>query len=158
METLEEYFEIEDSYRDLYLKNSNIDDILSSSEFFSLISEDAEIVLSALGVSPSRSGYKYWKDAIFLYICYNKKNVGICKDIYPAIAKKYGKTPMSVERAMRLCFENVMYYISKNENNFIGEYLKSSLLYPHNGEILVKLVNLIVSKNFQKNKKTYFNI
>lgn len=158
MKVLDEYLQIELNYKDLYLKNSGCEDILSSHELFEKICGDADIVLAALNVSPNRSGYKYWKDAIFLYIVYNKNQVSICKEIYPAIAKKYNKTSMAIERAMRLCFENVMYYLSRSHNNFIGEQLKSSLLYPHNGEILVKIVRLIVSKNFQKNKDSYFNI
>lgn len=159
MKILEEYMQISLNYLDEYYKNNEaIKDVVSSFELFEFISYDSDIVLRALNVSPKRCGYKYWKDAIFLYIVYNKTKISICNEIYPNIARKYNKTARAIERAMRLCFEDVMYYISKMPNNFIGEYLKSSLLYPHNGEILAKLVSLIVSKNFQKNKDSYFNI
>ena len=67
-------------------------------------------------------------------------------------AKKYGVTTMSIDRAMRRCFENVLYYITKNENNFICSYLKNSVLYPHNSELIVKIVELISSRRFQQKK------
>lgn len=157
MEVINEYLNITASYKDYYLKNNSFieDKNITSKELFFYVSSDVDLVLSMLNVSPSKSGYKYWKDAIFISILSQKTNLSVCKEIYPAIAKKYSKTPMAVERAMRLCFENVMYYISKTQNNMVGDYLKSSLLYPHNREILVKLVELIVSKSFQENKNKF---
>ena len=65
---------------------------------------------------------------------------------------------MAIERAMRLSFENVMYHISREKENYIAEYLKPYLLYPHNGEIVTKIVKLISSKYFQNNKESFFNI
>jgi hypothetical protein len=59
---------------------------------------------------------------------------------------------MCVNKAMRRCFENVLYYASKNEENYICLYLKNTLLFPHNSEIIVKIVELISSKKFQENK------
>ena len=53
--------------------------------------------------------------------------ISICNDIYPLIAKKYETTKMCVDRAMRRCFENVLYFASKNENNFISY---STVLHP----------------------------
>ena len=59
---------------------------------------------------------------------------------------------MCVDRAMRRCFENVLYFTSKNENNFICTYLKNTVLYPHNSELIVKITELISSRKFQQNK------
>ena len=89
---------------------------------------------------------------MFLFILNNGEQISICNDIYPAIAKRYDKTAMSVERAMRMCFENAMYYSVKKEETFVYDHIKNYLLYPHNSEILVKLAELVVSKEFQKIK------
>ncbi len=61
---------------------------------------------------------------------------------------------MSVERAMRLCFENVLYYCSKMEPNFVVEFFRNFLLHPHNSTLLIKIVELISSAEFQKRKQT----
>ncbi len=159
MKRSEEYLEIETSDREFYVRNNKfIDSTVTNNEFFECVSYDVDIVFNVLNISPIKSGYKYFKDAIFLYLFYGKVNVSLSKDIYPVIAEKYHKSPMAIERAMRVCFENVMYHVSKLKDNYIAKYLKPSLLYPHNGEILVKIVKLISSKNFQNNKDSFFNI
>ncbi|MBR3885534.1 MAG: hypothetical protein IKJ33_03620 [Clostridia bacterium] len=154
MEDVESYLNLNISYKDFYIQNnielsknsSNVEDI------YIAVSLDVDIVFSALNILPSKSGYLFWKDAIFLYLISGKQKLSICNDIYPLIAKKYETTKMCVDRAMRRCFENVLYFASKNENNFICSYLKNSILYPHNSELIVKIVELISSKNFQQKK------
>lgn len=121
-------------------------------EMYVAVSLDVDIVFSALNILPNKSGYLFWKDAIFLYLMSSKKKVSICNDIYPLISRKYETTTMCVDRAMRRCFENVLYFASKNEGNFICTYLKNTILYPHNSELVVKIVELISSKMFQQNK------
>jgi hypothetical protein len=121
-----------------------------------LASLDVDIVFSALNILPNKSGYVFWKDAIFLYLILGKQKLSVCNDIYPLISKKYNATTMSIDRAMRRCFENVLYYAAKNENNFICAYLKNTILYPHNSELIVKIVELISSKKFQQNKLNGF--
>lgn len=159
MERLKEYLEIKSSDRDFYIKNNDSIDVgVSNDGFFENVSYDVDIVFGVLNVSPSKTGYKYFKDAIFLYIFNGNLDVSMSREIYPAIAEKYQKTTMAIERAMRLCFENVMYHISKIKNNYIAEYLKPCLLYPHNSEIVVRIVKLISSKIFQNNKNTFLNI
>lgn len=160
MEEIEEYLKLTSNYKDDYINNNTslgLDQITSKG-LYDGVCYDVDIVLTSLNISPSKRGYKYWKDAVFLNLILSEKEPSICNDIYPAIAKKYNKTPMAVERAMRICFENVMYYLSKSTANIVSDYLKSSLLYPHNGEILIKITKLISSKDFQKNKNSRFNI
>lgn len=154
MECLEEYLNINSSYKDYYIKNNDEikSEIVTNQSLYFYICSDIEIILNGLNISPSKLGYRYWKDAVFIFLLNNGEHISICNDIYPAIAKRYGKTSMSVERAMRICLENAMYYNSKKEQCFVYEYLKNYLLYPHNSEILVKLVELVISKEFQKIK------
>ena len=160
MEIIEEYLKLSSNYKDEYIENNASIDInnITSKNLYENVCYDVDIVLMALNISPSKVGYKYWKDAVFLYLLMSEKQPSICKDIYPAIGKKYSKTPTAIERAMRICFENVMYYLSKSKTTFISDYLKSSLLYPHNGELLIKITKFISTKEFQKNKLSCFNI
>ncbi len=160
MERFDEYLELVTTYKDDYLKNNPLikEYDIDSRDLYCYVSNDVDIILNALNISPSRFGHRYWKDAIYIYILSGRNKLRISRDIYPTIAKKYNSTSVAVERAMRLCLENLMYNVSKSEKNYIGEYLKPSLLFPHSGEILVRLVELVSSKNFQENKHKYFNI
>lgn len=154
MDNIESYLKLNISYKDFYLENNS--ELSANTESFQdiyiAVSIDVDIVFSALNILPSKSGYLFWKDAIFLCLMSDKKKVSICNDIYPLISKKYETTSMCIDRAMRRCFENVLYYISKNEGNFVCSYLKNNVLYPHNSELLIKLVELISSRKFQQNK------
>ena len=153
MENIEEYLKINISYKNFYIENNEeIKTGYSLQDLYLAVSMDVDIVFSALNILPSKSGYMYWKDAIFLYLISNKTKPSICNDIYPAISKKYGSTKICIDRAMRRCFENVLYHVSKNANNFICAYLKNHVMYPRNSELIVKIVELISSKIFQKSK------
>ena len=154
MESLESYLKLNISYKDLYIENNTdlLEDEQSLEKIYVAVSLDVDIVFSALNILPSKSGYLFWKDAIFLYLMSGKQKLSICNEIYPLISKKYNTTTMCIDRAMRRCFENVLYYASKNKNNFICAYLKNTVLYPHNSELIVKIVELISSKKFQQNK------
>lgn len=154
MENVETYLSLNISYKDFYIENNPELKGKESSieELYIAVSLDVDIVFSALNILPNKSGYLFWKDAIFLYLISGKQKVSICNDIYPLISKKYETTTMCVDRAMRRCFENVLYFASKNENNFICTYLKNTVLYPHNSELMVKIAELISSKKFQQNK------
>ena len=119
--------------------------------FVRKFTEDMNIVFRILKISPNKNGYVYWLDAVFLNIITEKPHVSICKDIYSVIAMKYGTSQMAVERAMRLCFENTMYNLAKDDN-YIVSYFKNSLVFPHNSEILSKMTELLISKDFQQRK------
>lgn len=154
MESLETYMAFENSYKERYLQNSeDLSKNPSVKEILQAVQFDVDVVLSALSISPNKLGYSYWKDAVYLFITYDKQSVKICSEIYSVIAVKYKKTSISVERAMRLCFENAMYYISKTEPNFITTFMKKYLLYPKNNQLLIKIVELISMRRFQKEKR-----
>lgn len=149
------YLELNSSYKNLYKGNNkqigkNAE--VSDEQLFYNITTDVDIVLNCLNISAGRGGYRYWKDAVFIYITSSNFLVRVCKDIYPVIGMKYGKTGSSVERAMRSCFEDVMYQSSKKGKNFVTEYLKNYLLFPRNSELLLRIVELVVSKEFQEEK------
>ena len=157
METIDEYFNISISRKSNYEKNlvCESEEGENNDNLYYHIDNDLGIVFRYLNISSRKYGYRYWKDAIFLYISSEKMQVSICKDIYPVIAKKYNKSASSIERAMRLCFEDALYFSSKNDDDFIYKYLKNVLIYPHNGEIMARISELIMSKDFQKRKLNY---
>lgn len=154
MNKINTYLNIGVSRKINYLKNyKSIDDEkIVEDNLYYYIYNDLDIVFSYLYISPSKYGYRYWKDAIFLYIESDNLQVSICNDIYPMIAEKYNKSSNSVERAMRLCFQDALYYCSKNEDNFIMRFLRNYLTYPRNSEIMAKISEILISKEFQNAK------
>ncbi len=60
------------------------------------------ITLKKLGISPSKEGYFYLKDCI--YICISE-NIRFPRDLYPKIAKKYNKKTSAIEKAIRTAIE-----------------------------------------------------
>ena len=107
---LKEYLELDNSYKTIYIRNNKLlrEDATMETLFYN-ISSDVDIILNLLNIPASRTGYRYWKDAVFITIMNSKFPISICNEIYPAIAMKYHKTGVSVERAMRVCFEDVLY-------------------------------------------------
>lgn len=151
------------NFKDTYIKNNSklSGEDITNDVIFECVCEDVDFVLKNLGVSPSKIGYCYWKEAAYIYILSGKMHMSICNEVYPLIAEKHGKTAMSIERAMRICFENSLYYSSKHGYNFVTDYFKNYLLNPHNGKIIIKLVEIITSSDFQKYKQKHldsFNI
>ena len=63
--------------------------------------DDVKNILLKLEVYPSYTGYKYVLDAV-MAIRYSNGDQLLMKNLYPAIADKYGRTGSSVERAIRL--------------------------------------------------------
>ena len=63
--------------------------------------DDVKNILLKLEVYPSYTGYKYVLDAV-ITIKYSSTEHLLMKNLYPAIAYKYGRTEASVERAIRL--------------------------------------------------------
>lgn len=157
MEFADTYMNFKPTYKYYYLKNNNICEFdLTTEELFSRILQDIDIVLRMLKISPSKVGYAYWRDAILIYILSEKDHLSICNDVYPMIAQKYCKTTISIERAMRLCFEDTMYN-SINENNYVVTFMKHYLVQPHNSEIMVKLAELVTSSGFRRFKNSISN-
>ena len=154
MNNLDSYLNISISNKDFYIENNAELSVEKQTieQLYIAVSVDVDIVFSALNILPSKSGYQFWKDAIFLYLISTKKKISICNDIYPLISKKYDTTTMCIDRAMRRCFENVLFFVSKNQTNYICSYLKNNIMYPHNSELVAKIVELICSRKFQQNK------
>ena len=94
------------------------------------------------------------------------RNFGASIDIAPKIIPKRIKINASVTDTVLttnlpnlISLKNIIFIIlSKIKENYVTQYLKPYLLYPHNGEIVAKIVKLISSKYFQNNKERFFNI
>lgn len=154
MVNLETYLKLHISYKDYYIENNKelSEEKKSFEDIYIAVSYDIDIVFSALNILPNKSGYKFWKDAIFLYLMSEKDKISIVHDIYPMISQKYDASIICIDRAMKRCFENVLYHTYKNESNFIRNYLKNIVLNPHNSELLAKITELICTREFQQNK------
>ena len=61
-------------------------------------------ILKDLSIPVYLKGYKYLKDAIEM-VYNSSERMRISKEIYPTVAKKYGVTHGSVERAIRHAIE-----------------------------------------------------
>ena len=153
-ETIDSYLSMHYSNKYYYMVNNPeiAGKDVSLDELYHQVKQDLSIIFRVLKIAPNKNGYSYWFDAVFLNIITDKPHVSICKDIYAVIALKYNTTSMAVERAMRLCFENTMYDLSKQDNNYVISYFRNSLVYPHNSEILSKLTELMISKEFHLRK------
>ena len=148
------YLDFDNRLKSSYLRNNGLKDenAKTMEELYFSIIDDVDIVLNLLKIPSSKKGFKYWQDAVFIYISANSSDISICNQIYPAIAKKYEKTDRSVERAMRLCFENTLYNVSKYGKCPISSFMYNYLINPKNSEILSRITELIVSKEFQEKK------
>ena len=144
MEITNTYLDFKPSYKYIYMKNNNINpEEITTEDLFFRIYRDIDIVLNSLKISPSKVGYGYWRDAILLSIMSEKNHLRVCNDVYPVIAKKYNKTSISIERAMRICFGDVMDKITHGCNEIV-DYMEDAIFKPHNSEILIKIVELIM--------------
>ena len=152
--TIDSYLSMHFSNKYYYVANNPeiADDESSLDVLYHQVKQDLGVIFRVLKIAPNKNGYSYWFDAVFLNIITDKLHVSICKDIYAVIALKYNTTSMAVERAMRLCFENTLYDLSKQDNNYVISYFRNSLVYPHNSEILSKLTELMISKEFHLRK------
>lgn len=154
MENIETFLNFKPTHVDYYMKNNYIDENkITTDELYLKIMQDIELALHVLKIQSSRVGYEYWKDAILYCILTDKDHLSVCHEVYPMVAKKHGCTTISVERAMRLCFENTLYCIM-HDSNYIITFMKHYLVTPHTSQLLRKFVELIVSSEFRRFKNT----
>lgn len=80
-----------------------------------------EDVLLAMGVPAGIKGFNYIVDAVEIFD-ERGTNIGITKELYPAVAEKNNTTPTRAERAIRRAFERVRSYRGNPEtiNHYIG--------------------------------------
>ena len=156
----EEYLNLQTSHKKSYIKNNEeiSDENISSENLFYYIDDDLDIVFRLLRISPNKIGFKYWKDCIFMYIISETDKINIGRELYPYIAEKYAKSSTSIERAMRLCFDDSLYQLSKSNSNYVLSYMYDYLLFPQNSKILCRIAELICNKRFQREKRNLTKI
>lgn len=79
-----------------------------------------EDALLAMGVPAGIKGFTYITDAIEIFD-ESGTDIGITKELYPAIAKKNKATASSVERVIRHAFEAVRSY--KGKPDIVEKYI-----------------------------------
>jgi len=90
--------------------------------------------MDALGYAESTIGTRMIRDAV--QIVADDARVMFCKDVYPAIAKKYGCKPADVERAMRTATAK-----AKRSPNWEWSWRNlGGVNTPTNGEVVWRLV------------------
>ena len=156
---LEEFYKYNITHMENYVKNNpEIDENnYTIDEVIHALDLDLNIVFQVLNVQFNRVGLNYWKSAVILLVLSKKEKLKMFADVYFHVAKKYGKSVCSVERCMRLCFEDTPYFAFK-DTNYIIDFMKSDLLVPHNSRILYKVAELISGKKFQDNKHKFIKI
>jgi len=104
------------------------------------------LMLMKLGVSPSRDGYEYLKEGI--YICYSNPSYikRITIYLYPLLAKKYGKSVNAIERNIRYSIE--IGWINSNytyTDDLFGSMINYEKAKPTNKEFIsIVLENLLL--------------
>lgn len=78
-----------------------------------------EDTLLAMGVPAGINGFNYIADAVEIFD-ERGTNIGITKELYPAIAKKNDATPSRVERAIRHAFEVVR---TRGNSEAVNKYI-----------------------------------
>ena len=87
-------------------KKNNGSDSKISNSVEEKINERITNVIIGLGIPAHIRGYRYFKEAIFIYMTtQNPEKLSVTKQIYPVIAKKFETTSSRVERALRHAIE-----------------------------------------------------
>lgn len=89
------------------LKNRSLlkGSVIKSESFKKRIFTDITREIQHIGISAGIKGFKYVRYAIYIYIL-SDKIPRVMKDIYPAVAKKFGTTISCVERDIRHALES----------------------------------------------------
>lgn len=152
------YLEMDTSYKHLYItNNSSLDEkTVTPQQLFINIVNDVALVLNVLNISQKKLGFQYWQEAVFLFINSEDKRLSLSNQIYPQISEKNNNTAQAVERSMRFCFEGALEFTGKEPDKYIFEFLKKYIVVPKNKEMLVRITELIVSKQFQTIKSKFY--
>ena len=99
-------------------------------------------VIHEVGVPAHIKGYQYLREAIMVVVQDIDVINQITKQLYPAIAERYGTTPSRVERAIRHAIE-VAWARGKNEavENIFGYTISASKGKPTNSEFIAMIAD-----------------
>ena len=99
-------------------------------------------IIHEIGVPAHIKGYQYLREAIMVVVQDIDVINQIAKQLYPAIAERYGTTPSRVERAIRHAIE-VAWARGKNEavENIFGYTISASKGKPTNSEFIAMIAD-----------------
>ena len=99
-------------------------------------------IIHEIGVPAHIKGYQYLREAIMVVVQDIDVINQITKQLYPAIAERYGTTPSRVERAIRHAIE-VAWARGKNEavENIFGYTISASKGKPTNSEFIAMIAD-----------------
>lgn len=106
------------------------------------IESDVTNIIHDVGVPAHIKGYQYLREAIMVVVQDIDVINQITKQLYPAIAERYGTTPSRVERAIRHAIE-VAWARGKNEavENIFGYTISASKGKPTNSEFIAMIAD-----------------
>lgn len=109
-----------------------------------------ESILNELGIPRNYVGFNYLRDALLQVInVYNskpKKRLSFAKEVYPAIAEKYGVSPENINLCISNIITKIECLISKNTNDVIFYLYPTKSESYSNIEFFHKLVSYYYSK------------
>ncbi len=112
-----------------------------SRKLFIRISE----TLKKLGISPSKSGYLYIRDGIYLYVTHPEHQYKITKELYPYLSEKYQKTQAAVEKSMRTAIETGYNNCSlEYSNEVFANIIRYDKGKPTNNEFITTVSEYII--------------
>ncbi len=106
--------------------------------------------MSFISLMPGKQGYRLIVDAVLIAIDRPNDILMVTKDIYPALAKKYGITAKNVERAIRSAIESAWNHAGEEAlQQHCPELVNSNKDKPTNKEFIYYLADKIRSENFR---------
>ena len=140
-----------------YLRKKADSPDISSRPVVEVVSQDArreritrriKTEMSYISLMPGKQGYRLIVDAVLIAIERPNNILMVTKDIYPALAKKYGITSKNVERAIRSAIESAWNHAGEEAlKQHCPELINSNRDKPTNKEFIYYLADKIRYSN-----------
>ena len=99
--------------------------------------EETAVMLHLLAIPANVKGYQYLREAVLLSLRSKSSEQLITKEIYPTVARRFGTTPLCVERAIRHAIESAWNRGDAEElYAFFGNTIRPDRGKPTNSEFI----------------------
>ncbi|MDY3618336.1 sporulation initiation factor Spo0A C-terminal domain-containing protein [Agathobaculum sp.] len=104
-----------------------------------------QTILSEIGMSAGTKGYNETSEAIHIVATSERAISGITKEVYPAVAKKFGTRASRVERNIRNAIESAWTHGSiERQQYYMGTAFKPDNGRPSNRDFINKIANILL--------------
>lgn len=105
------------------------------------VEEETAVMLHLLAIPANIKGYQYLREAVLLSMRNKSSEQFVTKEIYPAVARRFGTTPSCVERAIRHAIESAWDRGDADElYEFFGNTIRADRGRPTNSEFIARVV------------------